>query len=87
MARKDLWLWQDGPLWTVGARHGDADGEVWRKSFDRESDVRALVDRMMQRNSGRKAWLDMTSLVDDSPRRVGAADEQASQLRLGRPAD
>jgi hypothetical protein len=67
-ARKDIWLWQDGPVWTIGARHGDADGEVWRKSFDRESAARALVDRMMERNGGHKAWLDLTSLVHDSPR-------------------
>jgi hypothetical protein len=77
MARKDLWLWQDGPLWTVGARHGDADGGVWRKSFDRESGARALVDRMMERNGGRKAWLDMTSLAHDSPRRGRAANQPA----------
>jgi hypothetical protein len=36
MARKDLWLWQDGSAWIVGARHGDSDAEVWKKSFDRE---------------------------------------------------
>jgi hypothetical protein len=66
-----------GPLWTVGARHGDADGGVWRKSFDRESAARALVDRMMERNGGRKAWVDMTSLVHDSPRRGRAADQVA----------
>src|SRR5262245_47383730 len=75
MARKDLWLWRDGPLWTVGARHGDADGGVWRKSFDRESAARALVDRMMERNGGRRAWLDMTTLVHESPRRGRAADQ------------
>ena len=77
MARKDLWLWRDGPLWTVGARHGDGDGGVWRKSFDRESVARALVDRIMERNGGRKVWLDMTSLVHDSPRQARAAEQAA----------
>jgi hypothetical protein len=72
----------DGPLWSVGARHGDADGRVWRKSFDRESAARALADRMMERNGGRKVWLDMTSLVHDSPRRARAAD-QAASLAMG----
>jgi hypothetical protein len=74
MARKDIWLWQDGPLWTVGARHGDGDGEVWRKSFDREFPARALVDHMMARNGGRRTWLDMTRLAHDSPQRPGAVD-------------
>jgi len=68
MARKDLWLWQDGPLWTVGARHGGGDSEVWRKSFDRESVARVLIESIMKRNGGRGAWLDLTKLVHDSPR-------------------
>ena len=71
MARKDLWLWQDGSTWTVGARHGDSDGELWRRPFDREDEARALIDSMMKRNGGRPTWLDMTSLVQDSPRRRG----------------
>ena len=69
MARKDLWLWQDGPKWIVGARHGDSDAEVWKKSFDREEIARMLIDRMIKRNGGRDAWLDMTNLATDSPRR------------------
>jgi hypothetical protein len=44
MARKDLWLWQDGAMWTVGARHGDADLDTWRQSFDREAAARALIE-------------------------------------------
>jgi hypothetical protein len=71
MARKDLWLWQDGSTWTVGARHGDSGAEVWRRPFDREDKARALIDSMMKRNGGRAMWLDMTSLVRDSPRRHG----------------
>jgi len=69
MARKDLWLWQDGSTWIVGARHGDSDGDVWKKSFDREEIALALIDRMIKRNGGREAWLDMTTLATDSPRR------------------
>jgi hypothetical protein len=69
MARKDLWLWQDGPLWTVGARHGDSDSKTWRKTFQREAEARALIDRMIKRNGGRDGWLDMTRLVGDTPHR------------------
>ena len=71
MARKDLWLWQEGSMWIVGARHGGPDGEVWKKNFDREEIARTLVDRMIKRNGGRDAWLDMTNLGTDSPRRLG----------------
>jgi hypothetical protein len=67
MARTDLWLWQDGSAWIVGARHGDGDGDTWRKTFDRESVAMALIETMMKRNGGRDAWLDLTTLVHDSP--------------------
>ena len=68
---KDLWLWQDGSTWTVGARHGDSDSELWRRPFDREDEDRGLIDSIVKRNGGRKVCLDMTSLVQDSPRRRG----------------
>jgi len=71
MARKDLWLWQGGSTWTVGARHGDSDSELWRRPFDREDEDRGLIDSIVKRNGGRKVCLDMTSLVQDSPRRRG----------------
>jgi hypothetical protein len=45
MARKDLWSWQDGSTWTVGARHGDSDGEIWRRPFDREDEARVGAAR------------------------------------------
>jgi hypothetical protein len=63
MARKDIWLWHDGSAWVVGARHGDGDTEVWRRSFDRESVARVLVETMIKRNGGRDAWLDLTNLA------------------------
>jgi len=44
---------------------------VWRRSFDREDEARALIDSMMKRSGGRAVRLDMTSLVQDSPRRRG----------------
>ena len=69
MARKDLWLWQDGAAWIVGARHGDGDAEIWRRTFDRESVARVLIEAMMKRNGGRGIWLDLTNLATDSPRR------------------
>jgi hypothetical protein len=53
----------------VGARHGDSDGEVWKKNFDREEIARTLIDRMIKRNGGHDALLDLTSLAADSPRR------------------
>jgi hypothetical protein len=73
MARKDLWLWQNGSAWIVGARHGDGDGdaEIWHRSFDRESVARVLIEAMMKRNGGRDTWLDLTNLATDSPRRRG----------------
>jgi len=71
MARKDLWLWQDGPLWTVGARHGDGDAETWRQTFQREAEARALVDTMIKRNGGHRSWLDMTKLTSEAPRPQG----------------
>ena len=66
MARKDLWLWQDGPQWIVGARTGD--GEVWRRQFDAEAPARALIDRMIARNGGKRVWLDMTRLTSRAAR-------------------
>ena len=63
MARKDLWLWHDGPQWIVGAREGDADARVWRREFGTEAAARALIDQILARNGGRKAWLDMTQLT------------------------
>jgi hypothetical protein len=62
-ARKDLWLWQDGSLWIVGARSGGSDAHLWRRQFDREAKARALIDQILARNGGRRAWLDMTKLT------------------------
>ncbi|GEM_PF-2419781 len=63
LARKDLWLWQNGQIWIVGARSGGADARVWRRQFDREAKARALIDQIIARNGGRRAWLDMTKLT------------------------
>jgi len=63
VARKDLWLWQDGHLWIVGARSGASDARIWRRQFDREAKARALIDQILARNGGRGAWLDMTKLT------------------------
>jgi hypothetical protein len=63
LARKDLWLWQDDDLWVVGARSGGSDSHMWRGEFDRESKARALIDQILARNGGRRAWLDMTKLT------------------------
>jgi hypothetical protein len=70
MSRKDLWMRQSGPLWTVGARHGDAESRIWRRSFDRDSVARALIDNMMKRVGGRDAWLDLTNLALNLPKRA-----------------
>jgi hypothetical protein len=63
LARRDLWLWQDGDLWIVGARSGGSDARIWRRQFDREAKARALIDQILARNGGRKAWLDLTKLT------------------------
>lgn len=76
MARKDLWLWQHGSAWIVGARHGDGDAEIWRRTFDRESVARVLIEAMMKRNGGRDIWLDLTNLATDSPRRRDVVGER-----------
>jgi hypothetical protein len=63
VARKDLWLWQDGHLWIVGARLGESDARIWCHQFDREAKARALIDQILARNGGRAAWLDLTKLT------------------------
>jgi hypothetical protein len=75
MARKDLWLWQDGPQWIVGAREGDADARTWRREFATEAPARALIDQILARNGGRKAWLDMTQLTSKDPRSAATSPE------------
>jgi hypothetical protein len=69
MARKDLWLWQEGPLWIVGARSGDSDSEVWNREFEREDQARALLDQIVARNGGRRDWLDLTKLTSQRSHR------------------
>ena len=72
LARKDLWLWQDDSTCIVGARSGGSDGRTWgvANSIARQRPG-ALIDQILARNGGRRAWLDMTKLTSPQANQRG----------------
>jgi hypothetical protein len=67
MARVDVWLYEDGPVWRVRGRlRGDGGAEVNYEYRERgaESRARPIVSRLIERSpGGGDGWRDLTTAV------------------------
>jgi hypothetical protein len=62
LARRDIWLKHEH-LWRVEARTGDGDAEVWTHDYPTETDARAVIRAMIDRNGGPTEWRDIQKLT------------------------
>jgi len=56
LAQRRIWLYTDGKVWRVQARHGDADARVWERDYTSEPDARAVIDAMLARTAATNDW-------------------------------